>query len=76
MGLLLTDGYYLTGLQKVMDYVKSGVFSSSKFYDHAIGVLDIHGCVSLIGPPGSGTALAAVGMAIREFCGALVAVWR
>ena len=69
MGLLLTDGYCLTDLQKVMDDLERGVFSSSKFYDHAIGVLDIHGCVSLIGPPGSGKTLTAVQLAFRKYRG-------
>ena len=69
MGLLLTDGYCLTGLQKLMDYLERGVFSSSKFYEHTIGVLDIHGCVSLIGPPGSGKTLTAVQLAIRKYRG-------
>ncbi|XP_078334861.1 uncharacterized protein LOC144625936 [Crassostrea virginica] len=66
---LLDQSSFPVGLQKVMDYVKSGVFSSSKFYDHAIGVLDIHGCVSLIGPPGSGKTLTAVQLAVRKYRG-------
>ena len=56
-------------MQKSFDYVKSGVFSTSEFYDHAIGVLDIHGCVSLIGPPGSGKTLTAVQLAFRKYRG-------
>ena len=52
-----------------MDYLERGVFSSSKFYEHAIGVLDIHGCVSLIGPPGSGKTLTAVQLAFRKYRG-------
>ena len=45
------------------------MFSSSKFYEQAIGVLDIHGCVSLIGPPGSGKTLTAVQLAVRKYRG-------
>ena len=52
-----------------MDYLERGVFSSSKFYEQAIGVLDIHGCVSLIGPPGSGKTLTAVQLAVRKYRG-------
>ena len=69
MVLLLTDGYCSTGFQKVMDYMERGVFSSSKFYEHAIDVLDIRGCVSLIGPPGSGKTLTAVQLAFRKYRG-------
>ena len=43
------------------------MFSTSKFYDHAIGVLDIHGCVSLTGPPGSGKTLTAVQLVFRKY---------
>ncbi|XP_078334860.1 uncharacterized protein LOC144625935 [Crassostrea virginica] len=65
----LLDQSIPVDLQKSYEYVKSGVFSSSKFYEHAIGVLDIHGCVSLIGPPGSGKTLTAVQLAFQKYRG-------
>lgn len=56
------------GMQKNIDYLDNSVFSPSKVYEHAIGVLDINHCITIIGPPGSGKTLTALQLARRK-CG-------
>lgn len=55
-------------MQKNIDYLDNGVFSTSKVYEHAIGVLDINNCITIIGPPGSGKTITALQLARRK-CG-------
>lgn len=55
-------------MQKNIDYLDNGVFSPSKVYEHAIGVLDINHCITIIGPPGSGKTVTALQLALRK-CG-------
>lgn len=55
-------------MQKNVDYLDNGVFSPSEVYEHAIGVLDIHQCITIIGPPGSGKTITALQLARRK-CG-------
>lgn len=55
-------------MQKNIDYLDNGVFSPSKVYEHAIGVLDINNCITIIGPPGSGKTITALQLARRK-CG-------
>uniref|UniRef100_A0A8W8N5I3 Novel STAND NTPase 3 domain-containing protein n=1 Tax=Magallana gigas TaxID=29159 RepID=A0A8W8N5I3_MAGGI len=57
-----------TGFQKTNDYLKSRVFTSSKFYEHAIGVLDVYRCITIVGPPGCGKTVTALQLASRK-CG-------
>lgn len=44
------------------------MFSTSKFYEHAIGALDIYRCITIVGPPGCGKTLTALQLAFRK-CG-------
>lgn len=53
----------MTGFKKTIDYVEEGVFSPYLDYQNAIGVLDVHHCVTIIGPPGSGKTITAVQLA-------------
>lgn len=55
-------------MQRNIDYLDNGVFSPSKVYEHAIGVLDINHCITIIGPPGSGKTITALQLARRK-CG-------
>lgn len=59
---------FFAGFQKTNDYLKSRVFTSSKFYEHAIGVLDVYRCITIVGPPGCGKTLTALQLASRK-CG-------
>lgn len=61
----------MTGCKKAIDYLKGNVFSPNTFYERAIGVLDVHHCITIIGPPGSGKTLTAVQLAYRKYekCG-------
>lgn len=60
--------FYLAGFKKTIDYLKGDVFSSSEAYEHAIGVLEVHHCITIIGPPGSGKTITAGKLAYRK-CG-------
>lgn len=60
--------FNFAGFQKTHDYLKSRVFSTSKFYEHAIGALDIYRCITIVGPPGCGKTLTALQLAFRK-CG-------
>lgn len=55
--------FNMTGLKKTIDYVEEGVFSPYLDYQNAIGELDVHHCVTIIGPPGSGKTITAVQLA-------------
>lgn len=57
----------MTGCKKAIDYLKGNVFSPNTFYERAIGVLDVHHCITIIGPPGSGKTLTAVQLAYRKY---------
>lgn len=59
---------FFAGFQKTNDYLKSRVFTSSKFYEHAIGVLDVYRCITIVGPPGCGKTVTALQLASRK-CG-------
>lgn len=65
---LLGQSEIPTGFQKTHDYLKNRVFSTSKFYEHAIGALDIYRCITIVGPPGCGKTLTALQLAFRK-CG-------
>lgn len=54
---------HMTGFKKTIDYLEEGVFSPNLVYQNAIGVLDVHHCVTIIGPPGSGKTITAVKLA-------------
>lgn len=60
--------FNVAAFQKTNDYLKKHVFISSKFYEHAIGVLDIYRCITIVGPPGCGKTLTALQLASRK-CG-------
>lgn len=53
---------------KTEDYLEKNVFTISKFYENAVGALDIYGCVTIVGPPGCGKTLTALQLASRK-CG-------
>lgn len=57
----------MTGCKKAIDYLKGNVFSPNTFYERAIGVLDVHHCITIIGPPGSGKTLTAIQLAYRKY---------
>lgn len=60
--------FYLAGFKKTIDYLNGDVFSSSEAYERAIGVLEVHHCITIIGPPGSGKTITAGKLAYRK-CG-------
>lgn len=60
--------FYLAGFKKTIDYLYGDVFSSSEAYERAIGVLEVHHCITIIGPPGSGKTITAGKLAYQK-CG-------
>lgn len=51
---------------KTDDYLKKSVFITSKFYENAVGALDIYRCITIVGPPGCGKTLTALQLASRK----------
>lgn len=51
---------------KTDDYLKKGVFTLSKFYEQAVGALDIYHCITIVGPPGCGKTFTALQLASRK----------
>lgn len=54
------------GFWKTNDSLKKGVFITSKVYEQAVGALDVHRCITIVGPPGCGKTLTAVQLASRK----------
>lgn len=66
---MIHDQFFdLAGLKKTIDYLKAGVFSYTEAYKHALSILEIHRCVAIIGPPGSGKTITALQLAYLK-CG-------
>lgn len=42
------------------------VFTPNHLYEHAIGTLELHHCLTIIGPPGSGKTITALQLAYRK----------
>lgn len=53
------------GLQKTFRYLNY-VFCPNHLYEHAIGTLELHHCLTIIGPPGSGKTITALQLAYRK----------
>lgn len=53
------------GFQKAFKYLKY-VFTPNHLYEHAIGTLELHHCLTIIGPPGSGKTITALQLAYRK----------
>lgn len=52
----------------MIDYLNSNVFSFCENYEHAVGILELYHCITIIGPNGSGKTLTAVKLAYQK-CG-------
>ncbi|XP_061178531.1 uncharacterized protein LOC133187182 [Saccostrea echinata] len=51
---------------RLVKYLEAGLFVDTEAYKEAVGKLEIHGCMTLIGPPGSGKTMTAIKLAIRK----------
>lgn len=59
---------FFLGLQKTFKYLNY-VFCPNHLYEHAIGTLELHHCLTIIGPPGSGKTITALQLAYRKCVG-------